>query len=737
MPASRSTRSRRSHTLGACRTCRRRHVKCDQKRPVCRTCRALGVPCEGFSNEVRWVRTSTGGNGKTEEDQHGTRRHLYTEQLRKSMSTSLGANLVSGSIRASLAEIDSRTRDPDCPPVGDVVVGPFAVLDFASDAPQDMQQPVIQGKDAQEPEDPEPAPRSPPETVPSDPGIPQETPIEQSLGLNDSSAYIDDFLHWSDILGLSPEQPGFFQPSMPEMDMYFADLHPAPAPAPTTESHAFRMPEDIPQPESMAVMTPPRSAAEMVSTFLDAAALADAPFLFKHFNDSVVPSMMIMPLGDKSPWRILNLAGAMATYNDLTILASQNISHARLANLYGLLACSAAHLAVDPAAKQWRQAATQMFEQARDHLQKSIKHETREPKRAKYKDQLMATCCLIEYTVISGHHQHARSFMINAEYILRVRGLMKQPISQKARLLHHVYTWLRLVGESTYVLHDYNPSDSFIEAMNLDFQPPRSDPSTVPDGTHEPNPRLDDFLRLEAQDADSDLNINEPKDNRTGLRDIHLQDSRSFSDTLYRQIYGIPETWLSLVSQTTRLANAMETFRMAQKSASKSPRRLEAWETLQRRSVRLENLICACDLSPMPGPGHIMRALNAALVIFFYRRIRRVHPAVLAAHVDSVIAALTDFTASRPPGKQCIGLGGAWPVFIAGCEALTTSRRERIRSWVDNAISTSGPAGFRAAREIMTELWRRQDKHLETSRGEPMPTWIDFVRERQIWPLFC
>ncbi|KAL2838521.1 fungal-specific transcription factor domain-containing protein [Aspergillus pseudoustus] len=732
MKASKSGRPRRSHTLGACRTCRRRHVKCDQKRPVCRTCRTLGVPCEGFTSEVRWIRDD--GGSPEPEDHNGTRRHMYTEQSRLSMSTSLGSSLVSGSVSASLAEIDLRTRDSDRAPVGDIVVGPFAVLDFAPDAPPEMQkQPQGDGAEA-EAEDP----RSPPQNAPSHTVNPPETPLQPLPYINDSPSHIDDFLHWSDILGLSPEQPGFFQPSMADLDIYFgAD------PQSEAAINAFGVVDDVVGLQSnMAMMTPPRSAIEMASTFLDAAALADAPSLFKHFNETVVPQMMIMPLGEKTPWRILNLAAAMATYNDLTILGSQSISHARLANLYGLLACAASHLAsnsrqtVASSSQHWEQAAHQMFEQAKDHMQKSLKYETREPKRAKYKDQLMAICCLIEYTVISGQHQHARSFMVNAELILRMRGLLKQRISQKARLLHHVYTWLRLVGESTYVLHDYNPSNSFIEALDVNFQRHRLD---VAPRAEEPEPRLDDFLRLEAHDADSDLNINEPKDKQTGLHDIHLQDSRSFSDTLYKQIYGIPETWLSLVSQTTRLANAMETFRIAQRSGRNTS--LAAWETLHRRSVRLENLICCCELSPTrtdPSKphGHMLRALNAALVIFFYRRIRRVHPAIMAAHVDTAIASLAEFTSSLPPG-QSTGPGAAWPAFIAGCEALTAPRRDSIARWLENAISTCGPAGFRAARDIMVELWQRQDEHLHTNRNDPMPTWIDFVREKQIWPLFC
>jgi arginine metabolism regulation protein II len=112
-----------------------------------------------------------------------------------------------------------------------------------------------------------------------------------------------------------------------------------------------------------------------------------------------------MPLGKKSPWKILNVPAAMVTYSDLTILGSRNVNHARQANLYGLLACSAVHLSMYPSAsssdtaQHWQETAENMFELARENMQMSIKYETQEPKTAKYKDQLMAICCLTEYAV--------------------------------------------------------------------------------------------------------------------------------------------------------------------------------------------------------------------------------------------------------------------------------------------------------------------------------------------------
>lgn len=349
--------------------------------------------------------------------------------------------------------------------------------------------------------------------------------------------------------------------------------------------------------------------------------------------------------------------------------------------------------------------------------------------------------------MLSGQQQHARCFLIDAERLLRLRGLSKRRISKKARLLHHVYTWLRIVGESTFVLHDYHLSFSCLENLGVSRSHPSSstNSNTTAAVTSEPNPHLDDFLRLENQNSDSDLNIDEPKDIASGYHDIHLHDSRSFPETLYKQIYGIPETWLSLVSQTARLANVLAMWQTARNSGKTL--RLEAWEALQRRAMRLENLICSFSLGRARGGSadlqatckphaYMLEALNGALVIFFYRRVRDTHPAALQGYVDSVIAALEQCSVSLSEAGTS-GPGTAWPAFIAGCEALTSARREAVIRWLDNASSMCGFTSYAMARDIMTKVWRKQDEHLTANRSEPMPMWIDICKQEQIWPLFC
>ena len=420
MTAQRTTgpnRSRRSHTLGGCRTCRRRHVKCDQKRPACRTCRALSIPCEGFSDEVRWIGSSNASNDGVNGDRSGIRRQLYTgdlclrfshdayltepvEQSRRSMTTSLGNDLVSGSIDASLNEIDSRSRDGNASATSDIVVGPFSVLNFTSPAleaeaprPSDIYNAPAQHIQHVSP--------SPAPAIPSfDPGLGSAPPGILSP-LVDPMNVMDDFLHWSDLLGFGNDS--FSSLSQPLLDGDTTIDTYSQLPAPSTSSGMEQWVPGAPSDQRNTVQfaTTQQIALDTTSTEVDV--LSDSQFLFKHFQDTLIPQMMVMPLGDKCPWKILNLPAAVMTYSDITFLSSRSISHASLANLYGVLACSAIHLSSTPGATgqadHWRQVAHHAFNQAKEHMLLSLKHETQLPKKSKYKDQMMAICILAEFSV--------------------------------------------------------------------------------------------------------------------------------------------------------------------------------------------------------------------------------------------------------------------------------------------------------------------------------------------------
>ncbi|KAJ5983466.1 hypothetical protein N7481_005565 [Penicillium waksmanii] len=746
----RRSRSRRTHLLGACATCQRRHVKCDQQRPACKTCSASGYTCEGFSSDVRWMQ-ETGQSPTYEKSsakgnplkRNGLRRHLYSEQSRVSMGAVLNKGLFSGSIDSTIEEIDARSCGPSASPFKDIRIGPFAVLNF-SDVDQEV------------PDLPSAITEPPTDSVLPVRG--SQLPAELAEFTDDS-----DLLQWSDIFGLNDDLCGITS-NFPLNLMSYPDFSAHPdwltyddttcnLSSPTmldSTTEIFQMPPghlgqdfmSIPQilPTTTTPTTTTTTTTTNPTTPVDI--LGDAPFLLHIFQKHVVPQLTIVPFGKKASWNIMNLPAALITLGDLTILESQEVSHARQANLYSLLTCAAVFLAKKPSTDSdgdnqlthWHQVASKSYHEAKDHTLIFMKEPLGAPK-TKYKDRTMAMCGMIEAANFNGQQQDARYFILEAERLLRRRGIYKPRTSHKSRLLVNVYTWLRIVGESTYVLQDFTASKQFIDALNYQIQTCR--PENMKRPSQSASDRIthhDDFLHMEH--SDNDLDIDSPKDSRKDIPDIHLHDSRKSAATLAKQVYGISETWLSLVSQTTRLANVLEKVKAAQNADMQMDSKISRF--LQERSDRLESVIHSyigpSDQSsslaePPDAYAHVFQAFNAGLVILFYRRVRKVHPGILSGQVDIVIRSLQALHAELPTVDHT-GPGTIWPVFMAGCEAMTNDKRNAILELLEKSDQNCRLPPFQTARCVMTSLWEKYDK-------EPLYSWMDILKEHRAWPMFC
>ncbi|KAF9885583.1 hypothetical protein FE257_012789 [Aspergillus nanangensis] len=735
-PSKSNHRGRRSHALGGCKTCRRRHVKCDQRRPACHRCQRLGTVCEGFPDEVRWMSQKIDQDLPLKVDETlTTRHHLYTEQSRISMSTSLGSDLVAGSIDASLDEIDARADDPEDSFGDNIRIGPFAVLKLAT-APQVA------------------------ELVPTSDIGGNSVELNASLGektcseanalslIEDPLASIDDLVQWSDLFGFDSELPWLASDAIfEENDNGHADSS-TQIPAlgaslydPAMAEHADTEPtsqKNDNQEHNLLRSANPQHIKPAIDP-PQIGVLEEAPLLLKYFYKNIIPQLTIVPLKEKTPWEIVNLHTAMVTLGELTILELNDISESGLANLHILLAFSATHLALHPSmdlmhpAEHWKEIAEHAYLQAQDHMRKSLQESTKDCQLDGFKDRLMSICAMTEYAVISGRHRDARCHILDAERVLWNHGLAKVRQSHKTRLLLNVYVWMRIMGESTYVLHDYSVPDSFIETAKSHFGIQDNTTGMRDDKVH----RLDDFLQLRPRYADTDFDIDKPKDRIMDILDYHLQDSRKSTESLYGQVYGISETWLSLVSQTTRLANVMTILTNARNTDRQIDPKI--WEALDKRSVRLENVINLFTQRDPPacGPGlsehsselhrHMVKALNAALVILFYRRVRHVHPAIIEGQVEKVITALQAFDAVLKLGDP-LGAGFLWPAFIAGSEAICITQRDAIRALVQRGDGRCGLTPFGIAEDTLTTLWRAQDDCLKTTYGQSIPTWIDIAR---------
>lgn len=213
------------------------------------------------------------------------------------------------------------------------------------------------------------------------------------------------------------------------------------------------------------------------------------------------------------------------------------------------------------------------------------------------------------------------------------------------------------------------------------------------------------------------------------------------------QPHGIPENWLSLVSNTTRLANTLEAQGDDGLSTEKSVGQHRK-QLLEDAIISVATADCSSGTTQnlpdeelsrsSPNPFAEMRvpmlqALNFALVIFFYRRVSNIDPWTLYDHVAKVIEALRTFdTCCRHYNIEC--RGSPWPGFVAGCEAMSFEHRDFFKSWFDENIRLTGFARLVTARDCMLQVWARRDRDMQNSGGQRrvVSSWVNICREQEL-----
>ena len=295
------------------------------------------------------------------------------------MNSALIAGLSSGSVDASLIEVDACTKDSDKLRDGVVNVGPFGVFSLCDRPSTDQAEAplLIQDIDA-----------------PADFATASMSDLDSILGIGNALGWNDLFDTGLDFTGSGHDEQVYEDP--------LAMLARVANQPPGLQS-AFQQSNDV------ATMEPGRrDGAPLLKSstkMTDPELLSYGQILLKHFKDVVIPTYSPVPMDSRSPWEIMNCYAAVQTLGDLTFLDVRNVKHANKANLYGALACSAYNIAktqpegLDLTSAKCQQIGDYASRSAKKHLQDSLRTETTGPQKAKYKDQLMAINMLIALAV--------------------------------------------------------------------------------------------------------------------------------------------------------------------------------------------------------------------------------------------------------------------------------------------------------------------------------------------------
>ncbi|RDW71633.1 hypothetical protein BP6252_08196 [Coleophoma cylindrospora] len=179
---------------------------------------------------------------------------------------------------------------------------------------------------------------------------------------------------------------------------------------------------------------------------------------------------------------------------------------------------------------------------------------------------------------------------------------------------------------------------------------------------------------------------------------------------LFHELYGFPYNLLLRISETTLLGSDIDKF-------IKLNPELALPRGYQSRADTLEAGILAGRMKLPPrtrdveSSGALKHAITAtisnALVIYFFRRVRRTNPAILQHYVELVLACIVEQHVIKDQYEIDAGVL-MWPIFIAGCEAIEEQNQKTALSCLRQVRG----CGFRiaeTAEKVITEFWRRRD----------------------------
>jgi arginine metabolism regulation protein II len=279
--------------------------------------------------------------------------------------------------------------------------------------------------------------------------------------------------------------------------------------------------------------------------------------------------------------------------------------------------------------------------------------------------------------------QDAHTYLAESETLIRVQGLPKPVKSQKISKLHHIFSFLRIIHESTSLRAK--------ESWQADPTTPLHERDEVQASGYLASSRLDWVEEEESDDSEE--------------------------GSLFVSIYQMPATLLSLLSQTSSLCRQLGSAESLMPAFSRRCQIIEdrifKWKAPE--SLRLPSYhensalhsIKSVEATAQEVAAHLVNATYHALIVHFQRQIRNTNPRVLQHYVT--IAA--DHLLVHEQLKQSRQISTApfpWPGFIVACEAYDMAPREKMDMYL-KMIRSYNVGNLIKAEKVIYEVWRRHD----------------------------
>uniref|UniRef100_A0A060T279 ARAD1C26884p n=1 Tax=Blastobotrys adeninivorans TaxID=409370 RepID=A0A060T279_BLAAD len=435
-----------------------------------------------------------------------------------------------------------------------------------------------------------------------------------------------------------------------------------------------------------------------------------ARFLLDHYINHVCEIMMVVR-HSQNPWKSIYLPRAICAIGELVSVG--HTASSKNALLHALMSVSACHLQSKyPENSYQRRHYYNLSQQLKSEAYKWFSEcLMKNFARQKYKDIMAAVLSMVSIDVVAGSATDCKVHLAACKSIVNMRCKLRPKISMKAAILHRIAGFLSLLQGST----DLAPTDLKMIDSSKEFNDQWLDV------------RFEDLdIVGQHHDISSLASMNEESEFEEYWMKIKEFEPATLSDDFYDKelvstvtLYGVPDSLILLFCRMSKLTKQVLMYRYSGESL---PRDLvKQCGDLESALVSWQSRYDLSKHSNLKGELRLVAmyhiaAFHHAMIIYYYRLVRDINPAILQSHIATVFDNLEQIQVLNSETTICVPL--MFPAFVAACE-ITADRqdlRNRYNAWLDQLMVT-GLGNYDSVRQLVPEVWRRRDA------GEPNSEW--------------
>lgn len=444
-------------------------------------------------------------------------------------------------------------------------------------------------------------------------------------------------------------------------------------------------------------------------------------YLLNYYVTQVADLMTVIPLTE-NPWKTIYFPRALMAIGELSALGKT--STAKNALLNALLAVAAFNLQSkfsknSPQMRFFLNLGIRLRNQASLFVKTLLGSPTdasagvvRAVSQEKYKDILCAVMSMISVDLVWGTMQDTNFYIKWCEKVIHTKMTTKKKLSPKARILHRIFSSMKLIQDSTCLdLASIKDDHDLTAQFGLDLRN-RFDAEFLGNRTKSRIAYIVDNSRVQTL-----LFVNKK------LINTDKNDENFATDALN----GLPSSLISIFSETVRLLR--EKIYHRDMYSREPPKFRELVSVLQSKmdlwkldwKLYEDTNTKRRFFSPMhEATFHHIMAFYYALTIYFRRLIQEVAPAAIQEKVAQTLEHL-NLVQKLIATDEAHMIPLFWQGFIAGCEATSVSLQTGFKNWGADIAQYLG--SYWGARQIMLEVWRR--KRLKEARDD----WVSVIQD--------